>query len=85
MIVECIADNWTIVYRGRGARNPEKPKKGNLYEVCGENNYKGEKYYLLRELDPNWVWNAKKFREVDIDISDATEKKITELPIKVLI
>jgi hypothetical protein len=87
MIVECINDNWPSK-SVEGAYLPKIiPIKGNLYEVIGgyTNNKTGKYYYILKEISGNFGWNSEKFREVDIDISDATDKKITELPIEVLI
>ena len=78
MIVECIDDNWLT-------KPKIYPKKGEYYEAIDTVTNGGEKYYELRELGYQNVWNIKKFKEVDIDISDAESKKLNELPIEVLI
>ena len=85
MIVRCTSNEWTMY----GKDSLIKPIKGCLYEVVGEvkSDHTGQIkiYYILREIPGNFGWVSEKFEQVDIDISDATEKKITELPIEVLI
>lgn len=80
MIVECINDNWQDA---PGIR----PIKGNLYEVVHirHTGSKRSPYFGLAEIKTDVIWTHEYFREVEIDISDATTKVLNELPIEVLV
>jgi hypothetical protein len=78
MVVECI-DNSHF-----GNDCPQgKPIKGNLYEVTGITDVGILAYYLFG-FGNLWCWTSNFFREVEINIEDATNEVLNEFSIKVL-
>ena len=82
MIVECIDDTF---YDSFGNGCISYPIKGNLYEVIDEQCFINIVFLILREFGNNNHWDKRQFREVDVNIEDATSKVLNELPIEVLI
>jgi hypothetical protein len=76
MIVICITNVWET--KGTSLTNDWCPVKDNLYEVVASIRNSGDLYYKLREQpDPQWIYEATGFREIDINISDL--EKVEEL------
>jgi hypothetical protein len=72
MIVECIDNRFVNILHNLPSERtaPKIPIKGELYEVIDEFLAYNRTYLTLFGIPQHW--DKKCFREVDIDISDAT-------------